>query len=270
MSIPVILHLHGADLKQLRNSIPRFWRYIFDSCYRYSTANIVLSESMKEQFDFCDAFKTKVVPNFHGFDNRIEDVISHIESSDLSTIRICYFSNVMASKGIGCLLDALNDLDCDFELKVAGKIMDDGTMPFESFKHDFLSRVESDERITYLDGVYGDDKYRFLLDNHIMVLPTFYKTEAQPISIIEALSLGNIVITTKHNYLSDLIENDRNGQLVNVKSPEEISYAINGLSRDRRRLKSIMLRNARFYYNDYSLLSHVNRVEEVIFHGKRS
>jgi glycosyltransferase involved in cell wall biosynthesis len=51
-------------------------------------------------------------------------------------------------------------------------------------------------------------------------LPTYYSTEAQPLSILEALSYGKIVITTNHRGIPDMVINEYNGLIVESKDDE--------------------------------------------------
>jgi glycosyltransferase involved in cell wall biosynthesis len=56
------------------------------------------------------------------------------------------------------------------------------------------------------------------------LFPSFYDTEALPISMLEALSCGCFVIATDHNYLPDLLPAENS--LVPIRSPKEILRTI--------------------------------------------
>ena len=67
--------------------------------------------------------------------------------------------------------------------------------------------------------------------------------EGQPISIIEAMASGNLIISTEHAGIPELVEDKVNGFLVNKKSPEEISDKLFFLANNLCVLKDFSLRN---------------------------
>ncbi|MCR1794283.1 glycosyltransferase family 4 protein, partial [Leptospira sp. id769339] len=64
----------------------------------------------------------------------------------------------------------------------------------------------------------------------IFCLPTSY--EGMPIAILEAMSLGKTVVTSKVSGMVDLIENGKDGFLIKVDDIEEIKRIILELSAD--------------------------------------
>ena len=67
--------------------------------------------------------------------------------------------------------------------------------------------------------------------------------EGQPISIIEAMASGNLIISTAHAGIPELVEEEVNGFLVNKKSPEEIYDKLFFLANNLSVLKDFSLRN---------------------------
>ena len=62
--------------------------------------------------------------------------------------------------------------------------------------------------IFYHGPLYGMQKKDFLKALDIFVLPSFYASEAMPISIIEAMRSGCVIIATEHHYLPFLVGPD--------------------------------------------------------------
>ena len=54
------------------------------------------------------------------------------------------------------------------------------------------------EHTDYIGIVNGKAKKNLLEWGNVFVLPTFYKMEGQPISILEAMATKNLVVTTNH------------------------------------------------------------------------
>ena len=56
-------------------------------------------------------------------------------------------------------------------------------------------------------------------------MPTYYKMEGQPISILEALATGNIIVTTPHGGIPDIVSK-QNGYFVKAESALSIVQCI--------------------------------------------
>ncbi|MFK2241904.1 glycosyltransferase [Bacteroides fragilis] len=76
-----------------------------------------------------------------------------------------------------------------------------------------------------MGGMANEDVINFMKTIDILVLPTYYKAEAFPISILEAMSLGKIVISTERAAIKDMLtgKNGNNcGLFVKEKSVDDI------------------------------------------------
>ena len=64
-------------------------------------------------------------------------------------------------------------------------------------------------------GIVGGDKKRELLKTcDIFVLLTRYPNEGQPISILEAMGNGMMIVTTDHAGIPDIVQDGMNGIVV--------------------------------------------------------
>jgi len=90
-------------------------------------------------------------------------------------------------------------------------------------------------------------------------LPSYYPTEAFPISIIEAMAASNAIVTTNHNYLKFIIS-EENGIIVNIKNSKEIYLALRRLLDDEKKLKQIQKLNYLKSNSEYKLESHINKI----------
>ena len=110
-------------------------------------------------------------------------------------------------------------------------------LPPQSLKYNKLKKKHP-KNIFFHRTVSGLKKIDLYLKSSIFVLPSYYKTEAFPISIIEAMSTGNAIITTKHNYLPKIISKE-NGKLIKTKDSLSIYKAVVKLLNDKKKLKKI-------------------------------
>lgn len=202
----IVNHLHGADFISFRNQSGIVW--LIDFIYSKIDISIVLSDEMKEQYKFYKNMKIEVVPNFSEYFLSPKHLGRKKESFISDGLNVLYLSNLIYSKGITFLLDAIkmvNDKGYKVNLLIAGQFFSDEYMSASELNQYVISQIS--DSIQYL-GVVHEDKFSYLENADILCLPTFYKTEAQPLAIIEGLANANLVITTNHNYNRDFLPVD--------------------------------------------------------------
>ena len=230
----VIIHIHGNYLKTQYDLISGLKRYMFANTLKKANKGIVLSKSLVDNLvHFLPRKNIYVVPNF------VEDSLRplNFEIKEKESLKIIYLSNLMSEKGVLDLLKALNILKnekIEFEAKFAGNIE-------ESINNIFNHSLHK-ENITYLGIVEEKKKQEMLAWGNVFVLPTFYKMEGVPISMLEAMANGNIILTTKHAGIKDIIS-EKNGFFVKPKSPEEIVEKLRYINSNLDNLKEIRLKN---------------------------
>jgi glycosyltransferase involved in cell wall biosynthesis len=209
-----VLHLHGNDLRNeyyLQSKIKKKILYFLIS---RASVGIVLSNSLIRNFQpFMNSEKIVVIKNF------VENIFYKRDiKKNTDCLRILYLSNLMKEKGIIEILDALlilKDKNIKFIANFAGAIE-------ETIKEEVLLKIDLLKNFASYDGVItGDEKVNAFSEANVFILPTYYKKEGQPISLLEALASGNVIITTKHSGIPDIID-ERNGFFVEKKSVESI------------------------------------------------
>ena len=167
-------------------------------------------------------------------------------------------SNLIESKGYLDLLESINILVNknkieNIKLDICGKFLHhEDNVAYSNIEEysnnfkDFISKNRLSNYVNYHDLVTGDLKARLFQECDIFVLPTYYSTEAQPLSILEALSYGKIVISTDHRGIPDMVIDGYNGLIVDKKSPLSISEAILNLLKNKTLHKELSL-NAKIH-----------------------
>lgn len=261
----VINHLHGADFLDFYEK-SGLLKNLIKWSYSKISVSIVLMPAMKEQFVSFPKMEIIVVPNAYPleFDSINIDILDKKK-------QILYLSNIIETKGIFIFLDAIEKLLFEYQdiiVKIAGKPMSDKISNVKTVENKFnykysVLKIKYPERLFYLGSVEGLKKNQVLKESSIFVLPTYYKTEALPITIIEAMRFGNAVITTKHNYLGDII-NESNGFLVEPKSSLDLYEKIKKLLNDENKLRIIQSNNISHAIDNYSPISFISQVNEII------
>jgi glycosyltransferase involved in cell wall biosynthesis len=222
---PYVVHVHGNYLGEQYRALTGIKKKIFHFLLSRCSAGIVLSKSLVRNFEgLLSADKIFVVENFA--ENSLYDLPALNKPKDKP--RLLYLSNLMLEKGILDFLDALLLLkksNVNFKAVVGGSIVAD-------LKDEIQKRFDAlGTNLEYAGVITGAEKKKKLLESNIFVLPTYYKMEGQPISLLEGLATGNIIITTNHAGIPDIIS-EANGFLVNPRSPSGIAAVVEEINKD--------------------------------------
>ena len=134
--------------------------------------------------------------------------------------RVAFVGNLEPTKGLFELIQAVLKIDYDIKLFIVGP---GASNVIDKIK--ILAGVDLGHKIILMGGMANEDVINFMKTIDILVLPTYYKAEAFPISILEAMSLGKIVISTERAAIKDMLtgKNGNNcGLFVKEKSVDDI------------------------------------------------
>ncbi|MFA0052394.1 glycosyltransferase family 4 protein [Vibrio breoganii] len=241
----IVNHLHGADFLDFRNSLSRIWTNYLDFVYNKIDHSIVLTNSMLSQYADYPEMKISVLSNFYS----VKEGNAVVCREAKNEVNLLFLSNLIATKGIFELLESIVDLRRG---GVNAKLIIAGYSFLNSVDQERFDQYIADyDYIQYNGPVSGDEKELLLSNACIFCLPTYYPTEAQPISILEALAKGCVIVTTTHNYIPDFISS-RNGRLVEPKSSSAIYEAINNLLMCPVELSDISAFNIRYARDNFS------------------
>ena len=120
-----------------------------------------------------------------------------------AAIRIGFISNISKSKGIDTFLDTLEKLDAegiDFEALIAG--------PFgnQREKREILPRILARRNAAYKGALHDQEKEDFYDSIDVLLFPSRYKNEAEPLVIYEAMCRGIVVIANEIGCIKDAID----------------------------------------------------------------
>jgi glycosyltransferase involved in cell wall biosynthesis len=239
----IVLHLNGGGYRYFYQEQFPLIQWCIRSTLVRVDALIVLGELLRDQFYFLpDAdHKIHIVPNGLPDDLTPEKGLrKRIIPSE--PIRLLYLSNMIASKGYEDVLKACQLLHDEFQIPIQCDFC--GSFLATNTSHEFRScspeaarekfckaieDLELSEIVHYWGAVYGVRKQKLLTAAHLLVLPTYYPWEGQPVSIIEALAFSTPVISTRHHGIPEEVLDGYNGILVDPKAPNQIAQAVKQL-----------------------------------------
>jgi glycosyltransferase involved in cell wall biosynthesis len=151
------------------------------------------------------------------------------KSADRLT-QLLYLSNMQEEKGIFVFLHAIALLHkkgiTDFKANFVGKWESKQTeLQFQSL----VKALGIEDIVAFLGAKYGDDKHEVLQSANIFVLPTYYRNECFPLSLLEAMQYGLPVVSTNEGAIADIILHEVNGLIAERKSAESLANALEQL-----------------------------------------
>jgi glycosyltransferase involved in cell wall biosynthesis len=177
--------------------------------------------------------------------------------------RILYLSNYIRDKGVLILIDALGklrDRGHNFNARLVGAPAD--------LKIDFLQEEIKDRNlencIQILGPLYGEEKTAEFLNADIFCFPTYYKNEAFPLVLIEAMQFSLPVISTFEGGIPDLVIDGETGLLVESQNAEMLAAKIAVLLTDRALISEMGKKGRERFINNFTL-SHFEKNLNITF-----
>jgi len=273
LRVPVIVHLHGGGIKQVYDKQNKVFQKFFRYSYNNAKTIIILGNSLINQFHFINnPNKIKIVKNSL-YTNTPKVTIDEIRFSFLKSpnLKIVFLSHVLPSKGLFLLLDALIILKkkgIRFQLNFGGDIIEESNHSKSKIIENIFNykKFFSDQEFKILGLVSGEQKWKLLKWANIFVLPTKFYAEGQPISIIEAMYFGCVVLATNFRGIPDLIMDGVNGYFVDDSNPEDLAMKLISLQKDKDKMISISITNHIVSKKEYNSSIFLNKMTNILSH----
>lgn len=256
----LIIHFHCGEYNDFILEKNIFFKNFIINTFNKVDYSIILGDSLLKNFDliFNEKMNVVVIPNGIEGINQV-DFFSNKYKDEIT---ILFMSNLIESKGYLDLLEAVNLLVNKYGLtkikcKFCGNFMsssdDKKFTNLKDAKKYFFNYIKAnhlEEYVSFMGSVSGTKKTKIFNESDFFVLPTYYNTEAQPVSILEAMSLGKIIVSTSYRSIPDMIIHNYSGVLINPQSPDEIAKVIFELNNDPIKKKSLSM-NAKICFENF-------------------
>lgn len=264
---PCLVHLHGGYYRTMFDSLPILQKHANIHALNKLAGGIVLGPSLKWIFDGIIRDNCiYTVPNC--VDDKYlmseDEFISKINGIENKTVKhILYLSNFISSKGYPKMLEMarLEKKRVDeggikkFHFDFAGKFFETKE---ETFFWNYVKENDLTEYITYHGVVGGEKKRSLLLESDVFCLLTTYPNEGQPISILEAMGNGMVIVSTDHAGINDQVKDGISGIVVN-KNSIDIKNIYNKLL-NLTDYKDIMVRNRDSVNSTFSQANYIDNM----------
>jgi glycosyltransferase involved in cell wall biosynthesis len=237
---------------------------------------IVLGSSLKWIFEgMLPQEKIHTVPNC--VDDRYlmsdDDFRLKIENINQKPIKhVLYLSNFIRTKGYAETLKMAKlekerveaGGDRKFHFDFAGKFFEETE---EQFFNGYIKDNGLENYITYHGIVGGQKKQELLKKCSIFTLLTRYPNEGQPISILEAMGNGMMIVTTDHAGIPDIVRDGLNGIVVD-KNKFDIRQCYQTIcSKSADDMQAIISRNreeTKITFNQMNYIENMRKVFEKV------
>ena len=244
----LVIHLHGGGFAQFYESANSFVRMIVRLCLSQVDLAIVLHDKFRGIFsNLLPASRVTVVEN--GIVDEFANTKTVRQRSKTERLRILFLSLLVESKGFVDLVHAVPAVLSqvpDVEFVFVG----DGTgYPEFERARAWVAEHGIQEHIKFVGPKWGQEKNQALLDADLLALPTWYPYEGQPRVVIEAMSAGLPVVTTRHAAIENTLGED--GALyARLRDPEDLAVQLITLLKDPA-LRAIMGKQNRLRFLEF-------------------
>lgn len=226
----LIIHLHGGAFDRFYQSAGLLTRMLVRYCLSRVDGAVVLNEKFRNIFgELVPRERIVVVEN--GIVDDFAPCGPVRRPRQGQPLRVLFLSTLVESKGFMDLLRAVPAVLSQIP-GVEFLFVGDGTgYPETERARAWVAERGLQEHIKFLGPKWGEEKKRILLDADVFAFPTWYPYEGQPLVVIEAMSAGLPIVTTRHAAIENTL--GAGGALyVQPRHPEDVAAKLTALLGD--------------------------------------
>lgn len=241
--IKSIIHCHYGNIYDVL-SRKGFIRFLTLMALNYYDQVWVLDRKSLKYLNSINKLKGKVKLTPNSIVVKENPILSPKEFKD-----IAFIGNLVPEKGLFELVEAIKNVKHNVRLHIVG-----GGTPKVINRLRTIAGNELNSKIILYGRLSNNDAVSFMESIDILALPTYMQAEAFPISILEAMSLGKLVISTQRAAIHDMLiglDGFPCGIFVREHNVEDITNAINWCIENPQKANTICSRAYEKVYNSY-------------------
>ena len=250
----MIIHIHGGDFLMHKKQ-PLWMTRLLKIVLSGKNPIIVLSPLEKEVLQqSINCRSIYVLPNCIALKeaNEFDRIYSENE-----TLMLLFLGRISVEKGIDYIyraMELLKEKGIKFKFFMAGKGPEE--IIFSQKFSDLLGMDFEFEGV-----VLGDQKSDLLKKCNVFLLPSFF--EGLPIALLESMSFGLVPVVTSVGSIKYVINDGINGMIVNSHSSEDIAFAIEKLSKDKKHLKELSKNARQYIFSNFKPEVYISSLNEI-------
>ena len=201
----VVYHFFGGNFYEQYKSAPKFVRWAVDNTTFKS--DHIFFETKQLIRAFSDMGRTNLI----WLPNSRDKILDKMPNRSFDK-KFVFISRVIKEKGIDIILEAFEKLDNSYTISIYG--------PIHTKKYNVRNLTK---RNCFYKGILKEQEVLgVLLENDVLLLPTFFDGEGYPGIIIEALSVAMPVIASDWKAINEIIVTGHNGLLCAPKDSDSL------------------------------------------------
>lgn len=222
-----IYHLHNKGVSRFQHNF--FNRVFYNFVFRNSEVIILSGKLYSDIQSFVPLSKVHICPNGikdeitkhrHSTNSNISSLIDEKTQTSKKIVQVLFLSNLIESKGVFVLLEALASLmkkGVKFECVFIGG---EGDITASQFNEKVIE-LGLEDHISYQGKKFGIEKYNAFHEADIFVFPTF--EDCFPLVLIEGLYHSLPIVSTIEGGIEDIVDDEITGFLVPKKNVEKLA-----------------------------------------------
>lgn len=253
---PLLVFFHGWDIKT-EKIIEKFSivKSIFIFFLKKVNIIVVLSDTFKKKLMLWGVSSDRIIRIPTMFDG---DLYAGANKNHLFTGKqILFLSRLEKAKGVYELLEGFRLTLAEYprlRLIIAGDGMERNNII------DWIHKKDLTKNISIPGYLRGSEKKSVLIGSDIFILPSSHP-EGLPISIIEAMAAGLVIITTAVGGIPEHVKDGYNGIILSMPVPGEISRALVRCLNDPEFCQQIQANNIRQAWERYEAIKVTNNIQ---------
>lgn len=246
----IILHIHGGGFKDFYSKCSKRQKASIIEMFKKCDRIVVLTEDWKNYFNkLANPSKITIIYNGVKKNNEKRQEFNH---------NFCFIGRLVKEKGVYELVEAFSIVRQkypDIKLLIAG----DG--PELNNIKSLIAELSLNNSIKLLGWLQKNDLENIYRECTFFVLPSYF--EAFPMSVIEAMSYGCVVIASNVGGISTIIDGERNGVLIKPKNSSVLSNVMISILDNIKKQKIISRVSAEDAINKFSIEESIDKIDKL-------
>lgn len=226
--VPFVVTTHGGDIFGLQGKVPTAMkRHTLRNAKRITVVSNAIKDEILKKID--NKLKIEVIPM--GVDSKL---FSPKKKDNSIKIKykiggpfLLFVGRLAEKKGVKYLIDAMPEVVNNFP---KAKLMIIGTGDLEKELKDQAKKLKIEKNIIFTGAIQNKDLPKYYATADIFVGPSVIAKggdrEGLPVTLMEAMASGCVVIASDLEGNKDIIEDGKNGFLVKQESSKDISNTV--------------------------------------------
>lgn len=216
----LVFHLHG---KGIRNEAEKSW--LKKKLYRLAFKDVDVIHLTESLFYDVEDVRDKA-KSITAIANGIAPINKTSTAHKAEIFTFVYLSNLIRSKGADILVRASGMIPAEYQSRLQVKIIGKPSDAQYAAEIERLIAENPYNNIKLLEPKYGQEKIKELTSSHVFVLPTRFKNECFPLSILEAMAAELAVISTNEGAIAEIVDHGATGEVLIDATPKALAEAM--------------------------------------------